>query len=488
MSQYSIIENNHSGYTFLGNNRESWRCRVKEYIVSGAAETGKTFVCLHKLDALLWKYPGSRALMVRKSYADCKESCVITYEDKVLGAWNRYTRMFDASKTPVVKFGGINVKHYDYPNGSRLVVGGMEARGKGKRGDQHGSQVLSAEYDFIYVNQAEELERDDWEKLTSRATGRAGNAPYAQVFGDCNPAYPTHWIKQREAAGSLVLFPTTHRDNPMLFDAATGQWTDQGEESIAQLKKMTGVRYLRLFKGLWVQAEGAVYEAFDPDVHLIDTFRIPPSWPRWRVHDFGFKHPHVTQWWTQNPVTKQLIMYKELYMTQRTIPWLADVILTHSRGARFSADICDHDAGKRKQLEKALSCRTVNAYKNVQAGIEAVQQRLEPDWCSTGPGLLFVKGALIMRDERLLYEHAPYQTVDEFPSYVWQDSKRREEPVKELDDGMDDVRYLVCHVDNVRRRKTRPARRTHSVAYHPNGYPATSRRRRAIRPGRRSNR
>jgi hypothetical protein len=43
----------------------------------------------------------------------------------------------------------------------------------------------------------EEIRLDDYEKLVGRATGRAGNAPYPQVMGDCNPDAPTHWILNR---------------------------------------------------------------------------------------------------------------------------------------------------------------------------------------------------------------------------------------------------------------------------------------------------
>jgi hypothetical protein len=45
------------------------------------------------------------------------------------------------------------------------------------------------------VNQAEELMLADWEYLTTRTNGRAGNMPYGMVFGDCNPGGPQYWIR-----------------------------------------------------------------------------------------------------------------------------------------------------------------------------------------------------------------------------------------------------------------------------------------------------
>lgn len=50
-------------------------------------------------------------------------------------------------------------------------------------------------------------------------------------------------------------------------------------------------------------------------------------------------------------------------------------------------------------------------------------------------------------DQELRERNLPVCTADEFPSYVWADSKTKEEPVKEYDHGMDAKRYLVAHRD-----------------------------------------
>lgn len=41
----------------------------------------------------------------------------------------------------------------------------------------------------------------------------------------------------------------------------------------------------------------------------------------------------------------------------------------------------------------------------------------------------------------------PVCTAEEFGGYVWMDSKTKEEPVKEQDDGMDAMRYVVAERD-----------------------------------------
>ena len=57
------------GYEGYGAVKDFWAYKGPECILEGPYETGKTRACLEKLNALLAKYPRSRALMVRGTYA-----------------------------------------------------------------------------------------------------------------------------------------------------------------------------------------------------------------------------------------------------------------------------------------------------------------------------------------------------------------------------------------------------------------------------------
>jgi phage terminase large subunit len=246
------------GYQGYGAALDFWCCKEPEVLLEGAYQTGKTMAALHKLHTLLAKYPNCRALMVRRSYASLKGSAIVTYEQKVLPYPPEHP------KCPVVKVGGNNPAEYQYPNGSVLVLGGLDNPNK----------FLSAEYDYIYINQMEEIRLDDYEKLVGRATGRAGNAPYPQIMGDCNPDVPTHWILNRPR---LTRFKSRHEDNPTLFDPVTGEITELGRRSLAALDAMTGVRYKRGRLGLWVGSEGQVYEEWDTRMSSTVSPFLPPG-------------------------------------------------------------------------------------------------------------------------------------------------------------------------------------------------------------------
>ena len=413
-------------FTAYGNTAELFRRKDPQLIISGPAETGKTMACLHLLDSLAWDYPGMQGAIIRKTYRSMPGSVLQTFEKKVL-----------TSNDGVTKRGGEKPEWFDYPNGSRLWVGGMDNPAK----------VLSSERDVIYVNQAEELTLDEWETLTTRATGRAGNMPYAQVIGDCNPGSFSHWIKGSASDGKITLLESRHEDNPTLFDQATGLITPQGERSLEALDRLTGVRYLRLRKGLWAAAEGSVYDTFDRAVHIVDE--VPPIDRYIAGVDWGFTNPGVIQVWGVDG-DKRMYRVREVYRTQKTIDWWIAEAKKLKTDFSIENFICDpSEPGYIKQFRDA-GLPTIEAINDISPGIDAVQQRLRiPD--DKRPRLVFLRGGLIDRDEELAAIHKPTCAEEEIEAYVWPkgvDGKAlKEVPVDDNNHAMDAMRYAVAYLD-----------------------------------------
>lgn len=411
---------------FRGGMLDMWGSKAHEIILSGPYQTGKTFGALSKLHALLCLFPKSYALMVRATRKSILTSAVMTYEKKVLPF------AIGHPHCAIQKYGGEHVEFYDYPNGSRLAVGGLDDADK----------YLSAEYDFIYVNQAEEITLDSWEKLIGRATGRAGNAPYPQVFGDCNPGPPNHWIKNRD---SLQLLETRHEDNPSLHDGQN--WTALGCKSLAILDKLTGLRYKRGRLGQWVGAEGVVYE-FVSAIHVIPRFEIPNSWQRIRACDFGYTNPFCCLWIALDGDGRMYI-YRQLYMTQRTVRVHAAQIKKHSIGERYTVTVADHDAEDRATLHEN-GIQTIAAQKAITVGIEKVQERLKVQGDGR-PRLFVLEDSLLEVDADLKERYHPICIEDEFTVYAYPDGKDgkpvKEEPVKMYDHALDTLRYAVMYFD-----------------------------------------
>jgi phage terminase large subunit len=440
---FAVIQDTQNGVKFYGPAREFWACKELEVMLSGPYETGKTFAALSKLHALMCKYPNSRGLMTRDTYADLINTAVVTYEKKVLPVPP------EDARSGVSKFGGEKPQFYDYPNGSRLIVAGLDNPGK----------TLSAEYDFIYVNQAEKISLNTWETLTRAVTGRAGNAPYTQLIGDCNPDVPTHWIKNRQR---LKIFEQLHRYNPSLYDQETGELTPRGIKTMEVLNGLTGLRRKRGLENKWVSAEGQVYDDFDADVHVIPRFEIPAGWTRYRAIDFGYTNPFVCQWWAVDH-DGRLYLYREIYMTHRTVKVHAEQINRLSEGEFFEATIADHDAEDRATLLES-GIRTVGAKKEISVGIQAVQERLKIQG-DNKPRLFILEDSLVEADHELYREYPgdtqPVNTEQEFGSYVWPDGKdgrpNKEVPVDAYNHGMDSMRYMVMAIGQPRKARVRPS-------------------------------
>ena len=420
-----------------------------EVLLSGPAGTGKSLACLWKLHAACAGTSNVRALIVRKTRASLTESALVTLERDVLPAGAGLN----------LGAGRANRHSYRYPNGSEIVVGGLGDADQVRR-------VMSTEFDVIFCQEAIELSLNEWESLTTRL--RSNVLPCQQMIADTNPDAPTHWLRRRAASGQTLMLESRHEDNPALWDTAArdgaGDWTAFGVRYIATLDALTGPRRARLRDGKWVQAEGVVYDGWNPAMHVIDPFHIPRDWPRYWAVDFGFTNPFVCQWWARDP-DGRLYMYREIYRTQRLVEDHAAVMLQAcgyraSNGAaawelatdpRPVAIVCDHDAEGRETLVRHLGIGNVAARKEVQAGIQAVAARLKV--AGDGKPRLFVfRGATVERDAALDAARKPCSTVEEFDGYVWRTgttvaARGKEEPVKENDHGLDCVRYMCFYLD-----------------------------------------
>ena len=421
--QSSKANLNKPDYTSQGELTKLFEMQQDEILISGPAGTGKSRACLQRLDGFALQYNESRHLIVRKTKTSMAESALLTYERDVMGF-----------EHPIVQGAQRRYRQqYRYPNGSEIIISGMDKPTK----------IMSTEFDSIYVQEAIELIEEDWESLTTRL--RNGRMPFQQIISDTNPGSPTHWLKQRADIGTTELIASTHEDNPVLWDMRKAAWTERGEKYIERLNNLTGARKQRLRFGRWVQAEGVVYEDYNPAIHLIDRFDIPDDWRKFRVIDFGFNHPFVCQWWAINP-DGDMFRYREIYMSGRTVANHSARIKELSTGERFESTVCDHDAEDRETLREN-GIRNIPAKKDVSVGIDKLTERLLINPVTNKPRIFFMRDSLVELDRDLYERKAPTSTEQEFDGYIWRDLTNKEEPVKDNDHGMDATRYAVMYAD-----------------------------------------
>jgi len=252
------------------------RCTAREVLLAGPAGTGKSRACLEKLNLVCMQLP-VRCAIVRKTRKSITQSSMVTLETKVLPQPNAV--LFHTGD-----------QEYRYPSGARIVLAGLD----------DAERLASTEFDLIYVNEATELEAEDWGMLLRGL--RNGVLGYQQIIADCNPSSPDHWLKKRCDSGATILLESKHSDNPSLT-----------EEYMKALDSLTGWQYQRLRLGLWVAAEGMYFTEWDPSVHVVADFTIPDEWPRWLSVDYGFAAPFCCLWYAREPETRTIYVYRELY-------------------------------------------------------------------------------------------------------------------------------------------------------------------------------
>lgn len=255
----------------------------------------------------------------------------------------------------------------------------------------------------------------------------------SRLYVSTNPDSPYHWIKRdfidRENELDLKTFHFSIRDNPSL-----------SEKYIADLSaEYQGLWKKRYIEGLWVLAEGAVYDFFDDRVHVI---QYPPSEASYYIVgiDYG----------TTNPTSFVLIGYnrgsypniwmeKEYYYDSRKT-------FRQKSDYEYVQDLIRFIDGYHvKQIyidPSAASLRQEMMRNNVKGIADANNDVL--------PGIRF-QGQLLTNGTYKICENCT-ESIKEYSNYLWDPkaSQRGEDkPIKQSDHSLDAQRYaLFTHFFN----------------------------------------
>jgi len=144
------------------------------------------------------------------------------------------------------------------------------------------------------------------------ATLRSGNGVPCQMKGTCNPGGPGHgWVKARYRldrhpqgyepftfdfrnpfTGKLVsktrvFIPSRVTDNRFLGDDYVAGLQMSGSEALVRAWLL----------GDWDVIEGAFFDSWRADRHIVEPFVIPDHWIKARSFDWGFASPFSVGWW-----------------------------------------------------------------------------------------------------------------------------------------------------------------------------------------------
>ena len=193
-------------------------------------------------------------------------------------------------------------------------------------------------------------------------------------------------------------------------------------------KLYSGVFYRRFILGQWAQAEGRVYDFFEPDM----VGKAPENCDKWYIScDYGTVNPtSMGLWGHYGGVWYRVTEFyfdSRSEMRQMTDQEYAEALRELAGGRAICAVIVDPSAASFIELLRRSGWKVVKANNDVLAGI-----RLTADLLKAGKIVICEGCSACLRE------------MDE---YVWDlRSGNRDQVKKENDHAMDEMRYFVSTV------------------------------------------
>ena len=239
-----------------------------EVLFGGAAGGGKSYAQV--IDALVYavKYPGSKQLILRRTYPELDKSIIRTtlalYPKEIY-------RYISSSHTG------------QFTNGSVIDFGYCDSETDIYR-------YQSAEFDVIRFDELTHFTKDMYIYLISRLRGVNGFPK--QMKSTTNPGGIGHkWVKERFidvgqagvtqsfAGQTRVFIPSLVSDNSFLMA--------KDKSYLKRLENLAEKDRKALLYGQWDIFEGQYFSEWNRDIHVIQPFEIPAHWKRYAAMDYG---------------------------------------------------------------------------------------------------------------------------------------------------------------------------------------------------------
>lgn len=248
---------------------------VTEVLFGGAAGGGKSYVQL--LDAFLYavKYPGSKQLILRRTYPELEMSLIQVH----LGLYPNEIYRYNETK-----------HRGQMKNGSMITFGSLQ-----RESDVYKYQ--GAEFDVIRFDELTHFTWTQYSYLLSRLRG-ANDFP-KQIKSSTNPGGVGHqWVKERfidpappetvfdiiekeggTISGQGLYLPAKVQENIFLMR--------KDPDYLKRLLNLPEKNRLALLEGRWDIYDGVFFSEFDPAVHVVRPFRLKEHWKQYVTMDYG---------------------------------------------------------------------------------------------------------------------------------------------------------------------------------------------------------
>lgn len=275
------------------------------------------------------------------------------------------------------------------------------------------------------------------QSFVNQATARC-SVDGAKFWFNCNPAGPYHWFK-------VEWLDRLHDKNTLHLHFTMDDNLSLSERVRERYKRMyTGIFYKRFILGLWVLADGIIYDMWDDDLNTFDDDDLVPGFKmlarRYISIDYGTSNPMVyLDIWDDGEVCWVL---NEYYYDGR------------ARGIQKEdsqyADDFEQFVGTEESPLYVILDPSAASFK---AALRNRGYRVKDADNEVEDGIRMVSTMMAKRKLRVHRKNCP-NFLKERASYIWDEKSAqlgKEKPLKQMDHAMDNIRYFVKTIIKPRR-------------------------------------
>ncbi len=169
-------------------------------------------------------------------------------------------------------------------------------------------------------------------------------------------------------------------------------------------KDLTEDEKVARIKGGWMQLTGRIWKMFNPQVHIVQPFKIPPDWPVEFQIDFHLSTPHAISFAACDPFNRFFIC--DEVWENCSSEELADHI-----GRRKTANVWRMKYGEIDALSKGDKAYVKNRYQAAEDSFTIIQKRLRKYGITLGVGSKDEKSYIKAVETRLKGVNGPNPTL-----------------------------------------------------------------------------
>lgn len=367
-------------------------------ICDGAVRSGKTSIMMWAfVDWAMREFDGQRFGICGKTVDSATKNIVVPFISMTLAKERYVMRWRRADKVLEVRRGGA-INYFE-------VFGGKD--------ESSYALIQGRTLAGVLLDEVALMPRSFAEQALTRCS-----VDGAKMWFSCNPESPQHWfytewIKRAEERNALHLH-FEMSDNPGL-----------SQKTLERYQAMfAGVFYDRYIRGLWVVAEGLVYQIFDPAKHV--TNELPDRGRYYISVDYGTLNPFSAGLWCLKDGVATRI--REFYYSGR-----AGRQLTDSEYYEKLDELAGGLPIERIVIDpSAASMITEIIRRDKYPVIKAVNDVI--------PGISYT--AALLQAGRIKIGSLCKDAIREFGLYRWDEDSPTDKVIKEDDHAMDDIRYF----------------------------------------------